>query len=97
MKNRQLKNRYRVTLAGVAGALLAVGCAGAPVENQVSTSEEGARIWRVTCARCHNMRAPTEFAAEQWPTIVSHMRTRQDLTKSEAEAVTIFLQELAAR
>ena len=35
--------------------------------------------------------------AEQWPIIMNHMRTRQDLTKSDAEAVAAFLQQLAER
>ena len=48
----------------------------------------------MTCARCHNLRPASEFASEQWPIIVNHMRTRQDLTKSDAEAVAVFLQEL---
>lgn len=78
-------------------ALLALGCAGAPVQEEPSTAgtdasvEEGARIWSGTCNRCHNLRPPDEFTAEQWPVIVSHMRTRADLTRSQAEAVTAFL------
>ena len=84
-------------LPGLAAALLAIGCAGAPVQEQMAATEEGARVWRMTCARCHNLRPATEFSAEQWPIIVNHMRTRQDLTKSDAEAVAAFLQQLAER
>lgn len=87
------------TLLGAA-ALLALGCAGAPVQEEPSAAEaapveEGARIWSTACNRCHNLRPPTEFASEQWPVIVSHMRTRADLTKSEADAVTAFLRRQA--
>ena len=92
-----MKIRHLITLPGLAAALLAVGCAGAPVQGQVATVEEGARVWRMTCARCHNLRPATEFTSEQWPIIVNHMRTRQDLTKSDAEAVAAFLQQLAER
>jgi nitrate/TMAO reductase-like tetraheme cytochrome c subunit len=73
------------------------GCSGAPIQEEVTESERGAQVWRVTCARCHNLRPASEFASEQWPIIVNHMRTRQDLTKSDAEAVALFLQDLAER
>lgn len=58
-------------------------------------AERGAEIWRATCYRCHNRRPATEFTSEEWAVLVNHMRTRANLTRSEAAAVTVFLQELA--
>lgn len=52
----------------------------------------GARLWSMTCNSCHNARSPLERTDRQWTVIVSHMRTRANLTKSEAEAVKAFLQ-----
>ena len=92
-----MKTRYHTRFPGIAALLLFAGCAGAPSSQQVSAADDGARIWRMTCARCHNLRPVPEFAAEQWPIIVSHMRTRADLTKSDAEAVATFLQGVADR
>lgn len=95
---RTMKSGLRLALPLILGAFLALGCAGAPVQEEATASEsrQGAEIWRTTCNRCHNARPATEFTAEQWPVIVNHMRTRADLTRMEAAAVTAFLQELTA-
>lgn len=82
-------------------ALTAVGCAGPSTQGSASQSrradaEQGAEIWRTTCYRCHNRRPATEFSEEEWAVLVDHMRTRANLTRGEADAVTTFLQELAA-
>ncbi len=92
-----MRIRNRIVLIGLSAALFFAGCAGAPVREEVATAEEGARIWSATCARCHNLRTATEFTAEQWTVIVNHMRTRQDLTRSEAQAVAAFLRASAER
>lgn len=51
----------------------------------------GAKLWTATCHRCHNRRLPTERTDRQWDVIVSHMRTRANLTRSEVEAIAAFL------
>lgn len=94
-----MKTRAKLTLPALLVSLLAVGCAGAPapVQESAPRTAEGARIWRMTCNRCHNLRPPTEYSQEEWPVIVRHMRTRADLSRAEAEAVTAFLQDAAER
>lgn len=91
-----------LALVGVL-ALAAAGCAGTSMQEGSSGSqvaaadaERGAAIWRTTCYRCHNRRPATEFSEEEWAVLVDHMRTRAHLSGSEADAVTAFLQELAA-
>ncbi len=83
-----------MALPGFAATLIAVGCVGSPVRQQVGELDQGTRIWTQMCSRCHNRRPAPEFTAEQWPIIVNHMRTRSDLTKSEAQAVASFLRRL---
>jgi len=80
-------------LSGIAAVALLAGCASAQI-GQDTTADLGARLWSNTCSRCHNLRAAPEFAAHQWPIIVNHMRTHQDLTKSEAEAIAAYLVRL---
>lgn len=53
---------------------------------------KGARLWSMTCNRCHNARLPLEHNDQQWAVIAKHMRTRANLTKSETMAITRFLQ-----
>lgn len=57
---------------------------------------EGARVWADNCMRCHNARSPMERTDRQWVTIVAHMRARANLTRSEANAVSVYLQAINA-
>ena len=57
---------------------------------------EGARVWADNCTRCHNARSPMERNDRQWATIVAHMRARANLTRSEANAVSVYLQAINA-
>lgn len=100
-RGRSTVRRTLLAFAAVVAPVVAMACAGAPLQEQpepdgggVPSTEVGARIWTNTCNRCHNVRPATEYTAEQWPVILSHMRTRAHLTRSEAASVTAFLQEL---
>lgn len=91
-----MKTIYRVTLLGAVAAVFS-SCAGASQPTrQMARAEDGARIWRMTCAMCHNARPASEFDSRQWPVIVSHMRTHSELTRSDADAVAVFLSTVAA-
>lgn len=52
---------------------------------------EGARLWPVYCAQCHNARPGSEFAAYQWDAILMHMRTQANLPAKDARAVLEYL------
>ena len=52
---------------------------------------QGAHDWANNCARCHNLRAPTEFSPNQWQVIIQHMRIQCGLTGKEARNVSAFL------
>ncbi len=91
----------RAVLPSLLAALALSACAGAPSRPASAPGEatlaEGGRIWANTCSRCHTRRPATDYTAQEWPILVSHMRTRADLTRAEAEAVTAYLQDLAGR
>ena len=53
---------------------------------------EGAKLWSDNCMRCHNARSPMERGDEDWKTIVTHMRVRANLTKSESDAILAYIQ-----
>lgn len=94
-KIEKLTTRMLLAFASTAAVLLASACAATPVQDEATAREAGARVWRTTCNRCHNARSVPEFTAAQWPVIVKHMRARAHLTRSEAQAVTAYLQGLA--
>ena len=53
---------------------------------------EGSKAWSENCARCHNMRSPTDLRDDQWVTAVFHMRVRAGLTGKETRDIITFLQ-----
>jgi cytochrome c len=81
----------RLFVVVLTGFLVTVLSHPARAQDAVEAAQ-GARLWSMTCNSCHNARSPLERTDRQWTVIVSHMRTRANLTKSEAEAVKAFLQ-----
>jgi len=53
----------------------------------------GAELYALHCNRCHPERYAPERTAEQWKTILLHMRTRANLPAEQARAILQFLQE----
>jgi hypothetical protein len=53
----------------------------------------GAELYALHCNRCHPERYASERTADQWKTILLHMRTRASLPAEQAKAILQFLQE----
>lgn len=96
-----MKAFWITTLALGVGLALARPAAALPSANmeepdttatEASLIAQGAKVYAAQCGRCHNMRSSAERTDAQWEVIVSHMRARANLTRSEAEAVKAFLQ-----
>lgn len=82
-----------LVLAGPAAAQAPATPAGSTeAASDAALMAEGAKVYANQCGRCHNMRSSVERSDSEWKVIVSHMRVRGNLTKSEAEAVRVFLQ-----
>lgn len=52
---------------------------------------EGAKMWPVYCAQCHNARPGSEFAPYQWDQIMMHMRALPNLPTQNARAILEYL------
>lgn len=72
----------------LAAGLLFAASASAQAPNAVAN---GAVVYGRSCARCHNLRAPSERSDREWRVIVSHMRSRANLTRDDARSVLAFL------
>ncbi len=78
-------------------AALLIGTAGRAVRADESAAEkrqlfrDGARLWPVYCAQCHNARPGSEFAPYQWDAIMMHMRTQANLPAKDARAILEYL------
>jgi cytochrome c5 len=51
--------------------------------------EHGRSLYVSRCGACHVLKRPMELPAEQWPTEVSEMRTKNGVKLSDAEAQAI--------
>lgn len=62
-------------------------------EKKPAKALTGAELYAINCNRCHPERYAPERTAEQWKTILLHMRTRANLPAAQARAILQFLQE----
>lgn len=75
-----------VLVSGISTALPSM--ADAPGKGDAS---RGVRIWANQCGRCHNMRLPQEFNAQEWHVIISHMRVRAGLTGQQVRDINAYV------
>jgi mono/diheme cytochrome c family protein len=54
---------------------------------------EGARLWPVYCAQCHNARPGSQFSPAQWDAITMHMKTLSNMPAQDMAAIREFLKE----
>jgi mono/diheme cytochrome c family protein len=54
---------------------------------------EGAKLWPVYCAQCHNARPGSQFSPAQWNAITMHMRTLSNMPAKDMRAILVFLRE----
>jgi len=54
---------------------------------------EGAKLWPVYCAQCHNARPGSQFSPAQWDAITMHMRTQSITPAKNMRAIREFLQQ----
>jgi mono/diheme cytochrome c family protein len=52
---------------------------------------EGAELWPVYCAQCHNARPGSQFSPNQWDAIAMHMRTQSNMPAKDIRAIKEFL------
>jgi hypothetical protein len=53
---------------------------------------EGAKLWPVYCAQCHNARPGSQFSSAQWNAITMHMRTLSNMPAKDMRAILVFLE-----
>jgi mono/diheme cytochrome c family protein len=93
----RIKSISALVLAGIAVPLLvwtgyvAATTAQSPEERKLFV--EGAKLWPVYCAQCHNARPGSQFSPAQWDTITMHMRTQSIMPAKDMRAIKEFLKE----
>jgi mono/diheme cytochrome c family protein len=64
-----------------------------PTAEQRRLFIEGAKLWPVYCAQCHNARPGSQFSPTQWDAITMHMRTQSIMPAKDMRAIKEFLQQ----
>lgn len=82
----------RIAAPSFAVLLSLVLLAGPSVLAEEADMTRGARLYSDNCARCHNLRPPSEHDDRDWPTVVTHMRIVAGLPGDQARAILAFLQ-----
>jgi len=90
---RRTKMRLALSLFALILAFCSSQAFSAESEKDESIRPErgGAELWARNCRRCHNLRAPTSYNADQWEVVVNHMRVRANLTAKDAKKIEEFL------
>lgn len=70
-----------------------IAVAGSESAEQRQPFREGAKLWPVYCAQCHNARPGSQFAPAQWDAITMHMRTQSIMPAKDMRAIKEFLKE----
>jgi hypothetical protein len=103
METEMKRTRQMVALVALFAMLLFMGygCASPSSDGQVGEKsaagffphvvKTGGQIWAENCTRCHNPRPSTQYSAQQWDLITTHMRLRCNLNGEEQRAVYHFM------
>jgi hypothetical protein len=77
----------------IACSITAYGFAAEQTPEHRKLFIEGATLWPVYCAQCHNARPGSQFSPAQWDTITMHMRTQSIMPAKDMRAIKEFLEE----
>jgi mono/diheme cytochrome c family protein len=85
-------------LTFIFGLAIALGVVGRALAAEQTMEQrklfvEGAKLWPVYCAQCHNARPGSQFSPAQWDTITMHMRTQSIMPAKNMRAIKEFLKE----
>ena len=92
-----MRNWTVITLVALI-ACLALSALRVDATNEQTPEEkqqfvEGAKLWPVYCAQCHNARPGSQFSPAQWDAITMHMRTLSNMPAKDMRAIKVFLKE----
>ena len=89
-------NRVTIAIAALLATIATWAPSARPAEQSPEERRlfiEGAQLWPVYCAQCHNARPGSQFSPAQWDTITMHMRTQSIMPAKNMRAIKEFLKE----
>jgi len=80
-----------VLFAVVLAKCTPITAAAGQTQEQRQLMVEGAQLWPIYCAQCHNARPGSQFSPNQWDAITMHMRTLSNMPVKNMRAIKEFL------
>ena len=59
--------------------------------------EQGRSLYVRSCAGCHNLHPPTDYAPDRWPSVIAEMAPDAMVTTQEQELIARYLSAASAR
>jgi mono/diheme cytochrome c family protein len=93
-----MRARSSITAVIVLVAVVFAQCAPVTAAEEQTPEQrqlfvEGAQLWPVYCAQCHNARPGSQFSPAQWDAITMHMKTLSNMPAKDMRAIKEFLKE----
>jgi hypothetical protein len=89
-------NRATIAIAALLATIAIWVPRAHPAEQQSAEQRrlfvEGAQLWPIYCAQCHNARPGSQFSPAQWEIITMHMRTQSIMPAKNMRAIKEFLE-----
>lgn len=82
-----------VFTAGLTSAILRANATDEQSTEEKHEFVEGAKLWPVYRAQCHNARPGSQSSPAQWDAITMHMRTLSNMPAKNMRAIKVFLKE----
>jgi hypothetical protein len=73
--------------------ILTVGFFIFSVPAALNAQKIGVEVWTQNCGNCHSIQPAARYTAENWSSLIIHMRITARLTDEESSAVAEFLKE----
>jgi mono/diheme cytochrome c family protein len=93
MRIRSLILTLTIMHMAVLGTRIYAGAAEQEMPGKRQLFVQGAQLWPVYCAQCHNARPGSQFSPAQWNAITMHMKTLSNMPAKDMRAIREFLEE----
>jgi Dihaem cytochrome c len=86
--------RYQILGLSLVAGLIVLS---APGTAQAQDSRSDVEIWAQSCSSCHAIQPARRYTADQWGSIMVHMKLTANLTDAESAAVLRFMSQGARK
>ena len=75
---------------GFSGAILATN-QNDSIKQNIDSLTIGKNLYEISCVRCHKLKDPAKYTAQQWPGLVNKMQKRAKITDEQKAIILSYL------